>query len=65
MNNLDHLKSIYKPYRYTIRGKCMVMESTSGNFVVKERPKNKDIPKYISIVEVITIFMNILKIKKK
>ena len=44
MNNLDHLKSIYKPYRYTIRGKCMVMESTSGNFVVKERPKNKDIP---------------------
>ncbi len=44
MNKLDALKSLYKPYRYTIRGKCTILETTSGNFVVKKKPKNKDLP---------------------
>ncbi len=43
MNKIESLKSLYKPYRYTIRGKCTIMETTSGNFVVKKKPKNKDL----------------------
>ncbi len=43
MNRLETLKSLYKPYRYTIRGKCTILETTSGNFVVKDKPKNKDL----------------------
>ena len=43
-NKVEALKSLYKPYRYTIRGKCTILETTSGNFVVKKKPKNKDIP---------------------
>lgn len=35
------IKDIYKPYRYTIKGKAMILETTSGNLVVK--PKEKDI----------------------
>lgn len=44
MNKLESLKSLYKPYRYTIKGKCTILETTSGNFVVKKKPKNKDLP---------------------
>ncbi len=44
MNNLDNIKKLYKPYRYTLKGKCLILESTSGNFVVKKCPKNKDLP---------------------
>ena len=29
-------KEIYKPYRYTFKGKSIILETTSGNFVVKE-----------------------------
>ena len=43
MNKLDSLRSLYKPYRYTIRGKCTILETTSGNFVVKKKPQNKDL----------------------
>ncbi len=43
MNRLETLKSLYKPYRYTIKGKCTILETTSGNFVVKDKPKNKDL----------------------
>lgn len=43
MNKLDALKSLYKPYRYTIKGNCTILETTSGNFVVKKKPKNKDL----------------------
>ncbi len=43
-DKVEALKSLYKPYRYTIRGKCTILETTSGNFVVKKKPKNKDIP---------------------
>lgn len=44
MNKLESLKSLYKPYRYTIKGSCTILETTSGNFVVKKKPKNKDLP---------------------
>lgn len=44
MNKLDSLKSLYKPYRYTIKGKTTILETTSGNFVVKKKPPNKDLP---------------------
>lgn len=43
MNKLESLKSLYKPYRYTIKGKCTILETTSGNFVVKKKPKDKDL----------------------
>ena len=43
MNKLESLKSLYKPYRYTIRGNCTILETTSGNFVVKKKPKDKDL----------------------
>lgn len=43
MNKLESLKSLYKPYRYTIKGKCTILETTSGNFVVKKSEKNKDL----------------------
>jgi len=43
MNKLESLKSLYKPYRYTIKGNCTILETTSGNFVVKKKPKNKDL----------------------
>ena len=44
MNKLESLKALYKPYRYTIKGSCTILETTSGNFVVKKKPKNKDLP---------------------
>ncbi len=39
--SIEVLKSIYKPYRYTIKGKSTILETTCGNFIIK--PKNKDI----------------------
>ena len=39
--SIDVLKEIYKPYRYTIKGSSTIIESTSGNFVIK--PKTKDL----------------------
>lgn len=39
--SFEVLKDIYKPYRYTFLGRVTVLETTSGNFVVK--PKENDI----------------------
>ena len=39
--SLEVVKNIYKPYRYTIKGKTTILETTSGDFIVKE--KNNDI----------------------
>ena len=39
--SLEILKTIYKPYRYTIKGKATILETTTGDFIIK--PKNKDI----------------------
>lgn len=41
--SFEVLKDIYKPYRYTFLGRVTVLETTSGNFVVK--PKENDISK--------------------
>ncbi len=38
--SLEVLKAIYKPYRYTIKGKATVLETTSGDFIIKEKKKN-------------------------
>lgn len=40
--SLEVLKKIYRPYRYTILGKSVLLNTTSGDFVVKEKG-NKDI----------------------
>lgn len=39
-NSLEVLKSIYKPFRYTLKGSVTILETTSGNFVVKEKSKD-------------------------
>lgn len=39
--SLEILKDIYKPYRYTIKGKVWILETTSGTIVIK--PKEKDL----------------------
>lgn len=39
--SLEILKAIYKPYRYTLKGKATILETTSGDFIIK--PKNKDL----------------------
>lgn len=41
--SLEVLKNIYKPYRYTIRGKVMILSTTSGDFVVKEKKEGANI----------------------
>ena len=41
MNKLETLKSIYKPYRYTIKGKCTILETTNGNYVIKKKPEKQ------------------------
>ena len=38
--SIDSIKEIYKPYRYTYKGKAIILESNNGNFVVKERKKD-------------------------
>lgn len=35
--SLEVLKDIYKPYRYTIQGKVLILNTTSGDYVVKEK----------------------------
>ena len=39
--SLEILKAIYKPYRYTLKGKATILETTSGDFIIK--PKKKDV----------------------
>ena len=41
--SIEVLKSIYKPYRYTICGKALTLNTTSGDFVVKEKKEDKSI----------------------
>ncbi len=36
-DSLEVLKKIYKPYKYTLLNKCTMLESTSGNIVVKKK----------------------------
>src|SRR5574344_1511987 len=39
-NSLEVLKQIYKPYRYTLKGGATILESASGNVVIKEKTKD-------------------------
>ncbi len=43
--SLEVLKRIYKPYRYTYKGNVTILETTSGDFVVKEKNEENDIKK--------------------
>lgn len=48
-DSLEILKSIYKPLKYTIKGKVTILETTSGDYVVKE--KKSDIKKLYHYLE--------------
>ena len=37
---INSLKELYKPYRYTYKGKVIILESSNGNYVIKEREKD-------------------------
>ena len=39
MSSLEILKSLYKPYRYTLNKNVTIVESTSGKFVIKKQNK--------------------------
>ena len=39
-NSIEILKSVYKPYRYTLKGSVTILETTSGNFVIKDKVKD-------------------------
>lgn len=46
--SFEVLKEIYRPYRYTIKGKSTILETTSGNFVLKPREKDlKELYQYL------------------
>ena len=46
--SLDVLKSIYKPYRITIKGSSTILETTSGTYVVKKKENNiKELYSYL------------------
>ena len=38
-NSIDILKKIYKPYKYTLKNSCTLLESTTGNIIIKEKGK--------------------------
>ncbi len=48
--SIEVLKKIYKPYRYTILGKVTILNTTSGDFVVKEKCE-KDIKELFSYLK--------------
>ena len=47
MNSLDLITKLYKPYKITKKGKCTIIYSMEGNFVIKENSNIKDIYKYL------------------
>lgn len=38
-NSIEVLKRIYKPYKYTIKNSCTMLESTAGNIIIKSKGK--------------------------
>ena len=38
--SFEVIKKIYKPYKYTFQGKAIIIESTSGNYVIKKKNNN-------------------------
>ncbi len=49
-DSVEVLKKIYKPYRYTYKGNAIIINTTSGDFVLKEKnDKNiKDLYNYLN-----------------
>lgn len=46
--SIEVLKNIYKPYRYTIQGKVLILNTMTGDFVVKEKKKDKNMRELFS-----------------
>ena len=47
--SIEVLKSIYKPYKYTIQGAAHILHSTSGNVVIKEKKNDiKELYAYLN-----------------
>ncbi len=47
-NSLEVLKSIYKPLKYTLKGKVTILETTSGDYIVKEKKQDiRSLYKYL------------------
>ena len=42
-DSLEIIKDIYKPYRCTIKGNCKILETSTGNYVVKTKKNDKDL----------------------
>lgn len=40
-NELEEIKNIYKPYRFTKKKNVTILDSTSGSFVIKEKSNSK------------------------
>ena len=48
-NSLEVLKSIYKPLKYTLKGKVTILETTSGDYIVKEKKNDiRSLYKYLA-----------------
>ena len=48
MNSIDIIKKIYKPYKYTIKGKSTIINTMNGDYVIKEcNPKVKEMLNYL------------------
>lgn len=47
-NSLELLKSIYKPYRYTFLKNVLILNTTSGDFLVKEKKTDKNMNELFS-----------------
>lgn len=47
--SLQVIRDIYKPYRYTIKGKVSILETTSGTIVVKESERDlQEVCRYLN-----------------
>ena len=49
MNSLDLVREEYKPYRYTLKGKATIIDSTSARLVLKK--ENKDLSSLFNYLE--------------
>ena len=66
---LEILKSIYKPYKYTIKGKATILETMTGEYIIKEKDKDlKDLYKKTRSegfgAEVMSMSLNMSQIPK-
>lgn len=49
-NSLEVLKKIYKPYKYTLKGNVVILNTTSGDFVIKNK-KDVDVKKIFNYLK--------------